>query len=46
MMWVECMGVVMSDLLLNIKLGVVCYKAVDEACARGDVDVVFADTFG
>ena len=44
--WAERTGAVMSDSPPNTKPGAVCFKAVDEACARGDVDVVLADTSG
>ena len=44
--WAERTGAMMSDSPPNTKPGAVCYKAVDEACARGDVDVVLADTSG
>ena len=44
--WAERTGAVMSDSPPNTKPGAVCYKAVDEACSRGDIDIVLADTSG
>ncbi|OUS47211.1 chloroplast SRP receptor cpFtsY precursor [Ostreococcus tauri] len=44
--WAERTGAVMSDSPPNTKPGAVCFKAVDEACARGDIDIVLADTSG
>jgi fused signal recognition particle receptor len=44
--WADRTGAVMSDSPPNTKPGAVCYKAVDEACARGDIDIVLADTSG
>lgn len=44
--WAERTGAVMSDSPPNTKPGAVCYKAVEEACERGDIDIVLADTSG
>ena len=44
--WAERTGAVMSNSPPNTKPGAVCFKAVDEACARGDIDIVLADTSG
>lgn len=44
--WAERTGAIMSDSPPNTKPGAVCFKAVDEACAMGGIDIVLADTSG
>ena len=44
--WAERTGAIMSDSPPNTKPSAVCFKAVDEACAMGGIDIVLADTSG
>ena len=44
--WADRTGAIMSKSLPNTKPGAVSYKAVDEAIAMGDIDVILADTSG
>jgi len=44
--WADRTGAIMSKSPPNTKPGAVSYKAVDEAIAMGDIDVILADTSG
>ena len=44
--WAQRTGAVMAESPPNTKPGAVCFKAVDEACAKGGIDIVLADTSG